>query len=74
MPYIKPHDPPFVKVKRLLLGYGLGVTELASVLDCSRNTAAARLNDPQRFTLGELNTISKRKHIPIDEIREAISA
>lgn len=74
MPYIRPRDPPFVKVKRLLLGYGLDATRLADVLDCSYNTAAARLRDPQSLTLRELGTISRRGHVPIDEIREAISA
>lgn len=73
MPYIKPRDPPFVKVKRLLLGYGLDATALSAVLGCSYNTAAARLKKPEDFTLREIGAINKRGHVPLEELREAIA-
>ena len=72
MPYIKQAEAPFVKVRRLLLGYGLNATELAAVLNCSYNTAARRLEHPETFTLTELAKISTKGHIPMDEIREVI--
>ena len=72
MPYIKPIDPPFVAVKRLLLGYGLTATELAGALNCSYNTAARRLEHPETLTLYELSKISAHAHVPMDEIRAAI--
>lgn len=72
MPYIRPKDTPFVKLKRLLVGYGLNATELAGVLNCSYNTAARRLEHPETFTLTELAQISAKAHIPMDEIRDMI--
>ena len=72
MPYIKAREIPYVRVKRLLLGYGLDATSLAGVLGCSYNTAASRLRNPQSLTLHELGVISRNGHIPIEELREAI--
>lgn len=73
MPRIKPKEVPFVSVKRLLIGYGLNGPALAEILGCSAPTARARLNRPELFTLADLEKINKRGHIPIEEIRAAIS-
>ena len=73
MPYLKKSDVPFARVRRLLLGYGVNATALAEILDCSYNTAASRLRNPQDLTLRELGAISRRGHISIEEIREVIS-
>lgn len=72
MPYIKRTEPPFVKIRRLLLGYELDAVALSKVLGCSYNTARARLDNPSTLTVGELDTISAKGHVPIDEIRAAI--
>ena len=72
MPYVKKQETPYVRVRRLLMGYGLDPCGLAAVLGCSRNTAAARLANPGTLTLSELGTISRAGHIPMDEIRQAI--
>ena len=73
MPYTKPRSEPFVKMRRLLLGYGLTAPKLAKVLNCSDKTARDRLNRPETLTLGELSKINLCAHIPIEEIRDAIS-
>lgn len=72
MPYIKPKEPPFIRVRRLLLGYEMTPQSLAAVLECSENTARARLRSPETLTLGELDKISRRGHIPMEEIRAAL--
>lgn len=73
MPYTKRKDVPFVKVRRLLLGYELDASALAGVLGCTYNTARARLDRPETLTLAELDKVCTRGHVPIDEIRAAIS-
>lgn len=73
MPYIKPKEAPFAKMGRLLRGYGLSGQRLAEVLECSAPTARARLAEPETLTLRDLDRISRRAHIPMEEIREAIS-
>jgi len=72
MPYIKKAEPPFVRVARLLKGYGLQGKALAAVLGCSPPTARSRLEKPETLTLAELAMISSRGHVPMDEIRDAI--
>ena len=72
MPYIKRTETPFIKVRRLLLGYELDATALARVLGCAYNTAKARLDNPENLTLRELDLISTRGHIPVEEIRSAL--
>ena len=72
MPYIKPITKPFIKMRRLLLGYELTPTKLSAILGVCRNTASARLDNPGKLTLEDLYAISRKAHIPIEEIREAI--
>lgn len=73
MPYVKPRDPPFVRMQRLLKGYGLNGPRLAEVLEVSPPTARARLEAPETLTLRDLDRISRRAHIPLEEIKEAIT-
>ena len=73
MPYIKPKTQPFDKLHRLLVGYGLNGENLSRTLSCSPTTARKRLSAPETMSLGDLSRISRRHHIPIDEIRECIS-
>ena len=63
---------PFVNVRRLLLGYDITASELARILGCAYTTARSRLDNPQTFSLGELERVSLKAHIPMDEIRAAI--
>ena len=72
MPYIKKISPPFWKVRELLLGKELRAKELSGVLGCAYNTAKAKIDNPEKFTLGDLLKISRNGHVPMDEIREAI--
>ncbi len=72
MPRIKTPEIPFERVKRLIVGYGLNSPALAEVLGCSVPTARARLNRPELFTLGELELVCRKGHVPMDEIRAAI--
>lgn len=63
---------PFVTVERLLRGYGLTPSRLAKLWGCSYNTARARLERPSTLTLGELEAVSMRAGIPMQEIRDSI--
>jgi len=72
MPRIRPEEIPFERVKRLFMGYGLNSPALAQILGCSVPTARARLNRPELFTLGELDLVCRKGHVPMDEIRAAI--
>lgn len=72
MPYIKPREAPFAKLRRLLRGYELNERGLSEILGCCWKTAQSRLNNPGEFTLDELARISRKAHIPFDEIRETI--
>lgn len=65
-------DKPFVTVSRLLLAYGLSASRLASIIGCSYNTARSRLDNPSTLTLGELETVSLKAHVPMEEIRASI--
>lgn len=71
MPRTKPIEPPD-KLRRVLVGYGITAAVLADLLGCSRPTALKRINDTKLLTVGDLWVISRRAHIPIDELREAI--
>lgn len=71
--YVKPLTTQrYVRMTRLLKGYGLTAPKLAEVLDVSPPTARQRLDDPSRLTLGDLDRINRFGHVPLDEIREAI--
>ena len=72
MPYVKT-DKPFAKMRRLLLGYEVDAVALSEIIGCSYNTARTRIDNPERLTLSELDAINRKGHIPIEEIREAIS-
>ena len=73
MPYLKPKAEPWKKLLRLLRGYGITGTTLAGILEVSQPTAYRRLREPGSFTLDELYAISTRAHIPMEEVREAVS-
>jgi len=73
MPRTRPREVPFVKMKRLLLGYGLNGPALAAILECTPNTARSRLERPETLTLAELDKVCSKGHIPMDEIRAAIT-
>ncbi|MBO7668346.1 MAG: hypothetical protein J6T26_07780 [Firmicutes bacterium] len=72
MPYIKTQAAPWAAMTRLLRGYGVTPTGLSVMLDVSRPTATKRLMQPGTLTLDELHTISRRAHIPMEEIRGAV--
>lgn len=71
MPRLKKKEPDFIKVARVIKGYA-SAPQVAKMLNCSANTARRRLNDPQTFTLGELNMICRQAHIPWEDMREAV--
>lgn len=72
MPYVKPLEPKFVKMQRLILGRGLNSTSLGQILECSRPTAQKRIKKPEDLTLRDLAKLSRRGHIPWEEILEAV--
>lgn len=73
MPYIKPKEKPYGRMVRLLKGYDLTGRRLAEVLGVAPSTAYSRLERPETLTLGELDRIVRVGHVPLEEIRAAIS-
>ena len=65
-------NTPFKPVARLLLGYGLTASNLSRLLGCAYTTARSRLDRPSTFSLGELEAVSIKAGIPMEEIRAAI--
>lgn len=70
MPYVKRREPDFIKVTRLIKGYATA-PKVAEMIGCSANTARKKMKEPKLFTLGELNQICRRAHIPVEEMRQA---
>lgn len=65
-------ETPFAEMQRLLRGYGLNGPKMAVAMGCSENTAKKRIDNPGLLTLNDLENISRRAQIPMDEIRGAI--
>ena len=57
---------------RLLKGYDINGANLAVALSCAPKTARAKLENPDKLTLGDLRVIHYRFGIPCDEIRERV--
>lgn len=72
MPYTR-ENKPFSKMHRLLKGYELDGPKLAAILGVSPPTAKTRLDNPEKLTLDDLDKISRRGHIPMEELRECIT-
>lgn len=72
MPYIKPKEPPFISMVRLVHGHELRGNKLAAVLGCSRTRASDLMKCPEKLTLADLDRLNRYGHIPIEEIREAL--
>lgn len=70
MPYLKKKEPDFIKVGRLIRGYATP-PKIAEMIGCSATTARKKMNYPELFTLGELNLICRRAHIPVEDMRQA---
>ena len=68
MPYV-PRIEKHEKSKRLLLGYEVTAAKLSKYLGCSEPTARSRIKNPGTLTGNEWLLISKRAHIPVEEIR-----
>ena len=68
MPYLKKKGE-HEKSKRLLKGYGLTGASLATIIQVSEPTARKRLKNPGLLTGENWLAISRKCHIPIEEIR-----
>lgn len=68
MPYIPPNRK-YDKSKKLLLAYEISATRLSNILGCSQPTARKKLNNPGELTTDDWHMISKRGHVPVEEIR-----
>lgn len=71
MPYTRTIKLPLIELSRLLKGYA-NADEIGSAIGKTEKTARARLKTPTDITLGELIALSRRLHIPKDEIMGAI--
>lgn len=71
MPRLKKKEPDFIRVTRLIRGY-VPVSKVAEMIGRSVPTARKKINDPRQFTLGELQMISMRAHIPWEDMNQAV--
>lgn len=71
MPRLKKKEPDFIKVSRLIKGYA-SVPRVAEMIGKSDPTARKKMNDPSQFTLGELQMICMRAHIPWEDMNQAV--
>ena len=71
MPRLKKKEPDFIRVTRLIRGYA-PVSKVAEMIGRSVPTARKKINDPRQFTLGELQMISMRAHIPWEAMNQAV--
>ena len=72
MPYQR-RTIQFEEFIRLLKGHDLTATRLAKVLGCSYPTARAKLDNPERFTFGDLLKLQRKGHIDKETIKGAIT-
>ena len=68
MPYLK-KTGEHEKSYRLLKGYGLNAVKLAEIAGISEPTARKRLKNPGLLTGNDWLNISRKCHIPVEEIR-----
>ena len=68
MPYIPPQRK-YDKSRKLLLAYEISATRLKDILGCSQPTARKKLQNPGELTTDDWQLISKRGHVPVEEIR-----
>lgn len=72
MPRLKKKEPDFIKVTRLIRGYA-PTSKVAEMIGRSVPTARKKINDPRQFTLGELQMICLRAHIPAEDMEASIN-
>ena len=71
MPRLKKKEPDFIKVGRLIRGYATP-PKVAEMIGRSATTARKKMNMPELFTLGELQMICLRAHIPTEDMEACI--
>lgn len=64
-------ETKFAALGRCIRGYA-NAPKVAEALGCTPKTARNKLNNPELFTVGDLEQIRNKLHIPIEEIRERI--
>lgn len=77
VPYLNTKNPTEDKIVTLLYGAlereGVQKQELAEALDMTAMTLSRRRKSPLDFTLGELQKACRKLHIPIEDLRAAIT-
>ena len=68
MPYIPPQRK-YDKSIKLLRAYEITPVRFMAITGCSHPTAKKKIDNPGLLTTEEWNKISKRGHIPVEEIR-----
>lgn len=75
--YLSPANSTERKIVELLYGAmereGVQKQDMASAMDMTTRTLLRRKKNPLDFTLGELQSACRKLHIPIDDLRSAIT-
>lgn len=72
MPYVPSEAVHYDRVRRLIKGYGISGSGLATILGVSKPTGKWKLDNPERLTLADIHKIATNGHISMDELREAM--
>ena len=59
MPYVKTPEAPFAAISRLIRGYGLTQKDMAHMLGVSRPTVKKLMDNPELFTLRDLDRLNR---------------
>lgn len=75
--YLSPANSTERKIVELLYGAmereGVQKQDMATAMDMTTRTLLRRKKNPLDFTLGELQKACRTLHIPIDDLRSAIT-
>lgn len=72
MPRLKQQAVKYQKLQNLLRGHGLNGNKIAPKLGCSHVTGKKKMDNPELFTVKDLDAINRFFGVPWDEIREAL--
>lgn len=72
LPKLKERQVRYRKLQKLLKGYGLNGNKIHTVIGVCHVTAKKKMDNPELFTIADLDAISRSFGVPWDDVREAL--
>jgi hypothetical protein len=72
LPRLKERPVRYAKLQRLLRSYGLTGNRIHEAIGVSHVTGKKKMDNPELFTVQDLESISRSFGIPWDDVREAL--